>query len=64
VKKKSQIVFFGLFFNLCDPFSLCVKGPAGPKTLCNACGLRWAKQVRKVDEHTAGREGMTAVAMD
>jgi len=23
------------------------KGPAGPKTLCNACGLRWAKQVRK-----------------
>lgn len=26
------------------------KGPLGPKTLCNACGLRWAKQVRKVDE--------------
>ncbi|PPQ98850.1 hypothetical protein CVT24_003403 [Panaeolus cyanescens] len=23
------------------------KGPQGPKTLCNACGLRWAKQVRK-----------------
>jgi len=23
------------------------KGPAGPKTLCNACGLRWAKKVRK-----------------
>ncbi|KAG2157560.1 white collar 2 type of transcription factor [Suillus clintonianus] len=22
------------------------KGPQGPKTLCNACGLRWAKQVR------------------
>ncbi|KAH9928189.1 uncharacterized protein B0H18DRAFT_1001723 [Fomitopsis serialis] len=22
------------------------KGPGGPKTLCNACGLRWAKKVR------------------
>lgn len=26
------------------------KGPLGPKTLCNACGLRWAKQMRKGDE--------------
>lgn len=26
------------------------KGPRGPKTLCNACGLRWAKQVRKGDD--------------
>jgi len=26
------------------------KGPLGPKTLCNACGLRWAKQMRKVDD--------------
>ncbi|KZT39240.1 GATA-domain-containing protein [Sistotremastrum suecicum HHB10207 ss-3] len=25
------------------------KGPQGPKTLCNACGLRWAKRARKVD---------------
>ncbi|KFY47056.1 hypothetical protein V494_00190 [Pseudogymnoascus sp. VKM F-4513 (FW-928)] len=23
------------------------KGPSGPKTLCNACGLRWAKQEKK-----------------
>ncbi|KAL3476378.1 hypothetical protein BJX99DRAFT_258508 [Aspergillus californicus] len=23
------------------------KGPDGPKTLCNACGLRWAKQEKK-----------------
>ncbi|KAF8517587.1 hypothetical protein BU17DRAFT_49724 [Hysterangium stoloniferum] len=23
------------------------KGPHGPKTLCNACGLRWAKRTRK-----------------
>ncbi|GBE81718.1 hypothetical protein SCP_0400890 [Sparassis crispa] len=23
------------------------KGPLGPKTLCNACGLRWAKKARK-----------------
>ena len=27
-----------------------LKGPSGPKTLCNACGLRWAKQMRKIDE--------------
>ncbi|KAF7440548.1 blue light receptor [Pleurotus ostreatus] len=26
------------------------KGPQGPKTLCNACGLRWAKQIRRTDE--------------
>lgn len=23
------------------------QGPMGPKTLCNACGLRWAKKARK-----------------
>jgi GATA zinc finger len=23
------------------------KGPQGPKTLCNACGLRWAKKAKK-----------------
>ncbi|KAK9701976.1 white collar 2 type of transcription factor [Basidiobolus ranarum] len=23
------------------------KGPLGPKTLCNACGLRWAKRVKQ-----------------
>lgn len=33
---------------------LLFKGPQGPKTLCNACGLRWAKEVRsKVDENAA-----------
>jgi len=26
------------------------KGPQGPKTLCNACGLRWAKLQRKTDD--------------
>jgi hypothetical protein len=26
------------------------KGPQGPKTLCNACGLRWAKKVKKPDQ--------------
>uniref|UniRef100_A0A7S3EJE3 GATA-type domain-containing protein n=1 Tax=Rhodosorus marinus TaxID=101924 RepID=A0A7S3EJE3_9RHOD len=25
-------------------------GPAGPKSLCNACGLRWKKGVLKLDE--------------
>ncbi|KAH7929684.1 hypothetical protein BV22DRAFT_117494 [Leucogyrophana mollusca] len=33
------------------------KGPQGPKTLCNACGLRWAKQVRtKIEEEQGGGE--------
>lgn len=32
------------------------KGPRGPKTLCNACGLRWAKKVRKFEE--SGGEGV------
>ncbi|EAW10695.1 GATA transcription factor LreB [Aspergillus clavatus NRRL 1] len=26
------------------------KGPEGPKTLCNACGLRWAKKEKKRQE--------------
>ena len=32
------------------------KGPKGPKTLCNACGLRWAKKFRKFEE--SGGEGV------
>ncbi|KAH8697733.1 GATA transcription factor LreB [Talaromyces proteolyticus] len=31
------------------------KGPSGPKTLCNACGLRWAKKERK-------RQGSTQIS--
>ncbi|TFK76368.1 hypothetical protein BDN72DRAFT_755972 [Pluteus cervinus] len=30
------------------------RGPLGPKTLCNACGLRWAKQTRKNDQPEGG----------
>ncbi|KAL5529549.1 hypothetical protein ACEPAG_5534 [Sanghuangporus baumii] len=26
------------------------KGPRGPKTLCNACGLRWAKRSKRTDD--------------
>ncbi|CRL21198.1 Zinc finger, NHR/GATA-type [Penicillium camemberti] len=26
------------------------KGPNGPKTLCNACGLRWSKKEKKRQE--------------
>ncbi|KLO19234.1 hypothetical protein SCHPADRAFT_885630 [Schizopora paradoxa] len=26
------------------------KGPTGPKTLCNACGLRWAKRTKKTEK--------------
>ncbi|KAL0061467.1 white collar 2 type of transcription factor [Marasmius tenuissimus] len=33
------------------------KGPLGPKTLCNACGLRWAKQMRKTDDPPAEPSG-------
>ena len=31
------------------------KGPQGPKTLCNACGLRWAKllRIRQEEENAA-----------
>ncbi|KAF9870258.1 cutinase palindrome-binding protein [Colletotrichum karsti] len=29
------------------------KGPSGPKTLCNACGLRWAKKEKK-NRHGGG----------
>lgn len=30
------------------------KGPNGPKTLCNACGLRWAKKEKKKSGPTGG----------
>lgn len=31
------------------------KGPSGPKTLCNACGLRWAKkEKKKIATHGGG----------
>jgi hypothetical protein len=33
------------------------KGPSGPKTLCNACGLRWAKKEKK----RMGKEGGEAI---
>jgi len=33
------------------------KGPSGPKTLCNACGLRWAKKEKK--RSTGGTMSLT-----
>ncbi|KAI1338754.1 hypothetical protein F5Y15DRAFT_97346 [Xylariaceae sp. FL0016] len=30
------------------------KGPSGPKTLCNACGLRWAKKEKKKNTGSGG----------
>ncbi|KAK1752543.1 blue light receptor, variant 2 [Echria macrotheca] len=34
------------------------KGPSGPKTLCNACGLRWAKKEKKKNANaTNGTNG-------
>ncbi|CAN8101249.1 unnamed protein product [Discula destructiva] len=30
------------------------KGPSGPKTLCNACGLRWAKREKKKGQSGGG----------
>ncbi|KAL0946831.1 hypothetical protein HGRIS_013000 [Hohenbuehelia grisea] len=38
------------------------KGPLGPKTLCNACGLRWAKEMRKFGEPTEAQVGSAPVA--
>ncbi|SNX84382.1 related to zinc finger protein white collar 2 (wc-2) [Melanopsichium pennsylvanicum] len=35
------------------------KGPLGPKTLCNACGLRWAKKIKR----KGGDPNMAAGAM-
>jgi hypothetical protein len=26
------------------------RGPSGPRTLCNACGLMWANKVRSMSE--------------
>ncbi|KAF9650765.1 hypothetical protein BDM02DRAFT_3154672 [Thelephora ganbajun] len=37
------------------------KGPLGPKTLCNACGLRWAKQARRLDDTSEGGGSNTFV---
>ncbi|KAL2139182.1 hypothetical protein VTI28DRAFT_5680 [Corynascus sepedonium] len=33
------------------------KGPGGPKTLCNACGLRWAKREKKKSAGHGGAGG-------
>ncbi|KAI1812965.1 hypothetical protein GGS20DRAFT_577964 [Poronia punctata] len=33
------------------------KGPSGPKTLCNACGLRWAKKEKKKNANGASNGG-------
>ncbi|ORY68613.1 uncharacterized protein BCR38DRAFT_135231 [Pseudomassariella vexata] len=33
------------------------KGPSGPKTLCNACGLRWAKKEKKKNAGGAASSG-------
>ncbi|CDO73601.1 hypothetical protein BN946_scf185014.g71 [Trametes cinnabarina] len=38
------------------------KGPKGPKTLCNACGLRWAKKSRKPNE-SEGAAGSTSESL-
>lgn len=38
------------------------KGPKGPKTLCNACGLRWAKKSRK--DSTSTPKSKTKVEKD
>ena len=38
-----------------------MQGPLGPKTLCNACGLRWAKQARRFDDAGEGGGANTVV---
>lgn len=37
------------------------KGPNGPKTLCNACGLRWAKKEKKRNGSMSGNTGGNTV---
>lgn len=37
------------------------KGPQGPKTLCNACGLRYSKQSRKIKENTVDHEDLGSI---
>lgn len=39
------------------------KGPSGPKTLCNACGLRWAKKEKKRNPKTGSGSGSTPAAV-
>nr|DAZ89851.1 TPA_inf: white collar-2 [Zymoseptoria tritici IPO323] len=42
------------------------KGPKGPKTLCNACGLRWAKKEKKrsgVDDGNTSSPGGGSMSM-
>ncbi|RDA90018.1 hypothetical protein CP533_0885 [Ophiocordyceps camponoti-saundersi (nom. inval.)] len=34
------------------------KGPSGPKTLCNACGLRWAKKEKKRNNTSVSQQAM------
>ncbi|KAG9303385.1 hypothetical protein G9A89_013711 [Geosiphon pyriformis] len=41
------------------------KGPLGPKTLCNACGLRWAKKAKRQAIGTSiGGNGMPPPGID
>ncbi|KAF7986533.1 hypothetical protein HWV62_26246 [Athelia sp. TMB] len=51
-----------VYFFLPEPsgahYERLLQGPQGPKTLCNACGLRWAKQQRKGDDDTGGEPSM------
>ncbi|KAH8723148.1 white collar-2 [Phaeosphaeriaceae sp. PMI808] len=37
------------------------KGPNGPKTLCNACGLRWAKKEKKRHNTNSGTPGSSMI---
>lgn len=39
------------------------KGPKGPKTLCNACGLRWAKKSRKESQKNKAVTAAAAAAV-
>ncbi|KAF1808189.1 hypothetical protein P152DRAFT_251361 [Eremomyces bilateralis CBS 781.70] len=39
------------------------KGPGGPKTLCNACGLRWAKKEKKRQSISGGSENRPPTAL-
>jgi len=49
--------------NFVLPLSSCFfsQGPHGPKTLCNACGLRWAKRTRRPESEMAAPSNSTSL---
>ncbi|KAI9099292.1 PAS domain-containing protein, partial [Phlyctochytrium arcticum] len=65
-RKKSRIPTEELFCRQCGTTQSPEwrKGPAGPKTLCNACGLAYSKKQRKATKTSTAPTGPTAAAKE